>query len=225
MLMKPLSLRNALLGGVVGAALGAAPAMAIPIQVAFNFVPTGVLTANTGDVTTATTITPGSPLQVGSIILNNIGVVTGQAVTLTDPTPIVVGNTFTKTFTTSFGSFSETLTVTNSPSLPNSRGVLASGTIIETVHTTGPVFDPTPVFYSAAYTQNGGPGQQINGSFNDSTTPIIPPNIPEPASLALLGVGLVRARCATSPTQVLISDHRSLKCLRCGAYGRRFASW
>ena len=85
---------------------------------------------------------------------------------------------------------SETLTVTNTAALGNSRGVLASGTITETVHTTGPVFDPTPVFYSAAYTQNGGPGQQINGSFNNSTVPLPPPSIPEPASLALLGVGL-----------------------------------
>ena len=71
MLMKPLSLRNALLVGVVGAALGAgaSPAMAVPnpVQVAFNFVPLGTLTANTGDVTSATTITSGSPLQVGAI--------------------------------------------------------------------------------------------------------------------------------------------------------------
>jgi len=64
------SLRNALLVGVAGAALGASPAMAVPIQVGFNFVPTGTLTANTGDVTSATTITSGSPLQVGAIILS-----------------------------------------------------------------------------------------------------------------------------------------------------------
>jgi hypothetical protein len=184
------SLRNALLVGVAGAALGASPAMAVPIQVAFNFVPTGTLTANTGDVTTATTITSGSPLQVGAIILNNIGLAAAAPVTLTSPTPIQVGNTFTKTFQTTMGIFTETLTVTNSAALGNSRGVLASGTITETTTFIGATFDPTPVFYSAAYTQNGGPGQQINGSFNDSTIPLPPPNIPEPASLALLGVGL-----------------------------------
>ena len=184
------NLRNALLVGAVGAAIGASPAMAVPIQVAFNFVPLGTLTANTGDVTTATTITSGSPLQVGAIILNNIGLAAGAPVTLTSPTPILVGNTFTKTFTTSMGTFVESLTVTNSGAIGHSRGVLASGTITETVHVSGPTFDPTPVFYSAAYTQNGGPPNQINGSFNDSTTPLPPPRIPEPASLALLGVGL-----------------------------------
>jgi hypothetical protein len=161
-----------------------------PVQVAFNFVPLGTLTANTGDVTSATTITSGSPLQVGAIILNNIGLAAAAPVTLTSPTPIQVGNTFTKTFQTTMGIFTETLTVTNSAALGNSRGVLASGTITETTTFIGATFDPTPVFYSAAYTQNGGPGQQINGSFNDSTTPLPPPNIPEPASLALLGVGL-----------------------------------
>jgi hypothetical protein len=185
-------LRNALLVGVVGAAIGASPAMAVPnpIQVAFNFVPLGTLTANTGDVTTATTITSGSPLQVGAIILNNIGLAAAAPVTLTSPTPILVGNTFTKTFTTSMGTFVESLTVTNSAAIGNSRGILASGTITETITTVGATFDPTPVFYSAAYTQNGGPGAQINGSFNDSTVPLPPPSIPEPASLALLGVGL-----------------------------------
>ena len=78
------SLRNALLVGAVGAAIGASPAMAVPIQVAFNFVPLGTLTANTGDVTTATTITSGSPLQVGAIILNNIGLAAGAPVTLAE---------------------------------------------------------------------------------------------------------------------------------------------
>jgi hypothetical protein len=164
--------------------------MAVPIQVAFNFVPTGTLTANTGDVTNATTITSGNPLQVGAIIQNNIGLTAGQAILLTSPTPIQVGDTFTKIFTTSFGIFTETLTVTNSGALGNSRGVLASGTITETTTLSGTTFDAVPVFYSAAYTQNGGPGAQINGSFNDSTTPLPPPRIPEPASLALLGVGL-----------------------------------
>jgi hypothetical protein len=173
----------------------AGTAWAVPIQVAFNINANGALTANTNDVTTATTISPGAPNTVASIILNNINLVSGQSVFLTDPTPVTLGSTFTKTFSTSFGTFVESLTVTLVTPGPSSRGIQATGTIVETIVASGTLFDPTAVFYSASYTQNGGPGAQINGSFNDSTTPPPPPppppGVPEPMSLALLGVGLV----------------------------------
>src|SRR5262249_1833693 len=76
---------------------------AIPINIGFNFVPTGTLTADTGDVTTATSITAGAPDVVTSIIANNVNLVTGQAISLTSPTPTTLGATFTKSFTTSLG--------------------------------------------------------------------------------------------------------------------------
>ena len=66
--------------------------------------------------------------------------------------------------------------------------ITAVGTITETTVLSGALLDPEPVFYSAAYTQNGGPGALINGSFNDSTTT---PAVPEPASLAILGTALL----------------------------------
>jgi len=183
------SFRNALLAGVVGVGFAASPALAIPIITSFNFVPTGALVADTGDVTTATTITAGNPLQVTQIVSDNTGLVSGQGLLLTTPTPLAVGSVFTKIFTTPLGVFTETLTVTNSGTATHARGILASGTISETTRFSGPTFDDTPVFYSAAYTQNGGPSTQINSSFNNSTTPII--DTPEPASLALLGAGLL----------------------------------
>jgi hypothetical protein len=149
--------------------LSLSAANAVPIILEFNFVPNGTLTANTGDVTTATSITTGAPLTVTSIVANNTGLVSGQSITMTSPTPVTLGSTFTKSFTTPLGSFLENLTVSLVTPGPSSLGVTATGTITQTA---GTGFDPTPVFYSAAYTQNGGPGNQINASFNDSTTAV-----------------------------------------------------
>src|SRR5262249_54888815 len=78
------------------------------------------------------------------------------------------------------GTFLENLTVTLVTPGPSSRGITATGTISQTV---GSGFDPTPVFYSAAYTQNGGPGAQINASFNNSTSP------PNPVPGPIVGAG------------------------------------
>jgi hypothetical protein len=163
----------------------AGSASAIPIIAIFNFVPTGVLTADTGDITTANTITSGAPDLVTTIFANNTGLVSGQSVFLTSPTPVHLGNVFIKQWVTALGTFTETLTVTLVTVGPQSLGIAAVGTITSSNAT----FDPTPVFYSAAYTQNGGPGQIINASFNNSTTP--PGQAPEPATAALVGLGLL----------------------------------
>ena len=187
--MRWRGLRSVLSGASFFAAMAVAgPALAVPIQTAFNFVPFGTLTANTGDVTTATTITSGAPDVVTTILFDNTGLVSGQEVTLTSPTPTTLGAVFTKTFTTVLGIFTETLTVTSVTPGASSLGIQATGTIVETTVLSGAQLDPAPVFYSAAYTQNGGPGHQINASYNDSTTPL---RTPEPVSLLFVGAGLV----------------------------------
>ncbi len=166
----------------------AGSASAVPIDVIFNVAALGGFTADTGDITNAATITTGAPNVVAAIVANNIGLVSGSAVTLNpNALGVTIGSQFTKTFTTPLGTFVESLTVTSRTPGANSLGILAIGTITQTV---GTGFEPVTVFWSAAYTQNAGPGGQINGSFNNSTTP--PPGIvPEPSALALVGLALV----------------------------------
>ena len=174
---------------------GATSASAAPIVVQFNVAALGPFTANTGDVTTATTITNGAPDVVGAIQMQNVGLATGDTITLAPAVMgVTVGSQFTKSFTTALGTFVETLTVNSVTPTQNALGVLASGTISCTVGVGCAGFDPTPVFWSAAYTQNQGPGTQINGSFNNSTTP--PPPVPEPTAMALFGLGLLGAGIA-----------------------------
>jgi hypothetical protein len=162
--------RNVVLAAAACVAMAAAssPASAVVIQTAFNFVPTSNMVADTGDVTNANTISAGAPDVVTTVSgPNNIGVVTGQAVLLQDPTPVTLGSVFTKTFTTAAGTFVETLTVTLVTPGPSSLGIQATGIIHQTVVGSG-VFTDSVVDYSAAYTQNA--QGQINGSFNNATS-------------------------------------------------------
>ncbi|WP_273702959.1 hypothetical protein, partial [Candidatus Accumulibacter vicinus] len=146
------------------------PASAIPIEAIFNVAALGSFTADTGDVTTATTITNGAPTLVGAIVSNNVGLVAGQLITLSpDPMGVTIGSIFTKEFTTALGTFLETLTVTSVTPGASSLGVLAVGTITQTI---GIGFDPTPVYWSAAYTQNAGPGSQINLESSVNSLPV-----------------------------------------------------
>jgi len=160
-----------LLAAVAAITMITSAANAVPIIIEFNFVPTGTLTADTGDVTTATTITSGAPDIATSIVQNNVGLAAGQTITLSPPNlPVTMGAQFFKSFSAGGRDFQETLTVTLITPGSTSLGITATGFITQT---SGPaMFDPTPVFYSAAYTQNGGPGNQINASFNDSTTAV-----------------------------------------------------
>src|SRR5262249_13266358 len=121
-MIKSRSAIAALCGAVATLSLMGSAANAIPISVAFNFLPTGPLPANPGDVTTATTITSGAPDIVTSILQNNVGLVAGQTIVLTSPTPTTLGATFTKSFTTAMGAFLETLTVNLVTPGPTSLG-------------------------------------------------------------------------------------------------------
>jgi len=181
---------NLLKGAVAAAALAVAgSASAVPISVAFNFTPFGgSLSSNTGDITTATSVSLTGGTYIISQIdttntTNNVGVGLFGAVSLTDPMPLTLGSNFTKTFTTGAGTFVENLTVTAVNFSGFTRSIQAQGIIDDGAGG----FDPTTVYFSASYTQNAG-SNQINTSFNNST--VAPPTVPEPASLALVGLAL-----------------------------------
>jgi len=182
--------------GIAATATGlafAGTASAVPVVIQFNFGPLGALTANGNGIITSptvTTISSGSPLVVGFVDpTDTTGIVTGNLLTTLspDPVPVTQGAPFTKQFFTSKGTFTESLTVNSVTFGASARNILAGGTVVETA-CVGPCFDPTPVYYSASYTQNTG-SNQINGSYNNSTTPP-QHDTPEPATLALLGLGL-----------------------------------
>jgi hypothetical protein len=188
---------------IVASLAFAGTASAVPIATTFNFVPTGGLITDTGSsiadpgsVATATTITSGAPDIATGIVTDNTGLVGAQLIGLTSPTPVTVGSSFTKSYTTGLGDFVATLIVGSAVATSTSLSITASGTIVETTVLPGSsLLTAVPDFYTASYTQNNGPGAQINASFNDSTTPPVtpppPPSVPEPVSLSLLGAGLV----------------------------------
>jgi len=182
------------LGKLVIAAAAVACVSAVsaaPITVGFSLGRLGgVFTGNGagGDITTSTEvsftgryqITGADPLANNLVDPNND---LGLFVTLSNPMPLAIGQGFTKTFTLSSGvTFTENLTVSNVVRTGSGATVIASGMI------TAIGFDPTPVFWSSSYTQNGGPTAAITFSANNSTTP--PPSVPEPGSLALVGLAI-----------------------------------
>jgi len=192
--MRTMVTRGLRIATVAAGVAFAGIASADPIAVQFNIAALGGFTCNNVSVSAATACDTGPPNVVAAIQQNNVGLVSGVTSVTFSPglLPLVLGGTFEKIFTTAAGTFTELLTVTLVQPGINSMHMEAAGTISCSGGPClsipgGATLDPTAVFFSVSYTQNGGPGQQINASFNNSTTPF---RAPEPGTLALLGLGL-----------------------------------
>ena len=190
--MRTTNVLKKLAAAVLVAGACAGSAIAAPISVAFNFVPfDGTLSGNTGDITTSTSVSfSGGVYRINGIdtvsTTNNIGVTLLQLVTLSNPMPLTLGATFIKRFTVGAITYTESLTVDSVSASASSRSITAIGTIDDGEGG----LDPAPLYFSASYTQNQ--AGQINVSFTNSTVTLVPPTqVPEPVSLALVGLALL----------------------------------
>ena len=191
--MRTIVTKGLRIGAIAAGLAFAGAASADPINVQFNINANGAFSCNTNALATATSCNTGAPNSVGFIQENNIGLATGTLVNFFPVMlPLSVGSFFEKIFTVAgVGTFVETLQVTSVTHDTNVLGMLASGTISCSGGPCmfgGVALESTNVTFSVAYTQNQGPGTQINASFNNATVP--PNRTPEPGTLALLGLGM-----------------------------------
>ena len=191
--MRTIVTKGLRIGAIAAGLAIAGAASADPINVQFNINANGAFSCNTNALATATSCNTGAPNSVGAIQENNVGLASGTLVNFFPVVlPLSVGSFFDKIFTVAgVGTFTENLTVVSVVHGNNILGMLAAGTISCSGGPCmfgGVALESTNVFFSVAYTQNQGPGTQINASFNNATVP--PNRTPEPGTLALLGLGM-----------------------------------
>jgi len=183
-------MKKLLLAATAFTAISAGAAQAVPIEVSNAGSIDGAITGNGGSLATSTAVT----LALGTGSLTNVtapdntGMVTSDTVTLT-PTTIsfVLGSTLTKTFSDAGGTnYTETLTLVSYTMTPVGSFTFANLGYNGVIISDGANAGPDPVSMSLTFTQNG--AAPISGSFSEVSTLIA---VPEPASMALLGAGLL----------------------------------
>ena len=148
-----------------------APAVAVANSIVsqFSISAGGPLTADTGNITTAATITPGNPLSIGTIVADNTGLQLAQLLVQSTPTQVNVGGTITLVWNTALATFNATMSVISSVVSGTTRTVTAAGTVSATT-----LLNPNGISFSAVYTQPGGAGTAISVTYNVRTDTALP---------------------------------------------------
>jgi len=173
-----------------------AGAAAVALSVSAHAAPlngTGAV-AIVGVSSSAATIGAGTTFSntIASVLGSGTGdlmPVVAQSVVLS-PVTATVGSVvnFTSVFGTFAGSVVPFGVAASGPVTNRVVDVFALGTFSPAGALVG--FDAGPMSATFSFTQTGGPGSAVSGSYTIASPPAPPPGVPAPAALALFGMGL-----------------------------------
>ncbi len=153
-------------------------------------------TANTNSIGTATVYTFTGGLQTTNVGLGNFappspGVPSGATFTAT---PLTIGGTTFSFTNATYGTFTETVAPVMGATTIVGGNVVAQAYYILGTYVGGAVgVTPISASITLSFTQDGGPNNSVSSSGSLLAPAGPPPGVPEPASMTLMGLGLVGA--------------------------------
>jgi opacity protein-like surface antigen len=147
----------------------------------FNLDSASIKVTSVGTDDNASGLAVGDPIMFSSATSPPNEIIYGSM-----PAPVTLVNPFIKTWTDSFGTFTETLTTVESIN----RGTLDAITLRLTGTIDGPGFDNTPALLILGATQARGPGlgNAISVSLSNTAETSA---IPEPSTWVMMGLGFI----------------------------------